>query len=140
MALLDTFKKETKETATKKDASVKSGSAKSDTKKKETKNMPRLVHVRKSIQEHDVLRRPHITEKATMLSEKNAYVFEVDTRTNKAEIRKAIVSLYGVDPVKINVTTIPAKKVFSRKGNKGVKAGVKKAIIYLKKGDTIDAL
>jgi len=87
----------------------------------------------------NVLISPRITEKATESAEKNRYVFEVDTKSNKNQIRVAVEEMYGVKPVKINITKIPSKNVFS-KGKKGVKSGGKKAIIYLKKGDSMEII
>lgn len=87
----------------------------------------------------NVLRRPHITEKASVLAEKNVYVFEVDKRANKITVRQAIKEIYKVDPVKINIVNSPSKRVFSR-GVKGVKSGKKKALVYLKKEDSIEII
>jgi len=87
----------------------------------------------------NVLIRPRITEKATESADKNKYVFEVDTKSNKNQIRVAVEDMYGVKPVKINITKIPSKNVFS-KGKKGVKSGGKKAVVYLKEGDSIEII
>lgn len=84
-----------------------------------------------------VLLRPRVTEKATDEAMKNTYIFEVDPRSNKEEIRQAVLHLYGVRPVKVHTMVLPAKKVLSR-GKRGVKAGGKKAVIYLKEGDSIE--
>ncbi len=84
-----------------------------------------------------VLLRPRVTEKATAEATKNTYVFEVDPRSNKEEIRQAIVHLYGVRPVKVHTMVLPAKEVLSR-GKRGIKSGGKKAVIYLKEGDSIE--
>ncbi|PIP73165.1 MAG: 50S ribosomal protein L23 [Candidatus Lloydbacteria bacterium CG22_combo_CG10-13_8_21_14_all_47_15] len=86
---------------------------------------------------HDIITRPHITEKSTALSAQNAYVFEVAPRATKNEIAKAVESIYGVKPVRVNVTKIPAKYVLVR-GRPGHKPGGKKAIVYLKEGDKIE--
>lgn len=84
-----------------------------------------------------VLSAPHITEKATFLSEGGAYVFKVSKRSNKILIKKAIKELYGLEPRKIGIINIPSKIRLSR-GRKGVKSGYKKAVVYLKKGDKIE--
>ncbi|MCR4330860.1 MAG: 50S ribosomal protein L23 [Patescibacteria group bacterium] len=84
-----------------------------------------------------VLLRPRVTEKATAEAMKNTYIFDVDPRSNKEEIRQAVLQLYGVRPVKVHTMVLPAKKVLSR-GKRGVKAGGKKAVIYLKEGDSIE--
>ncbi len=121
-------KNPTKENIDKKEVLVEKDSNKTTAK----------VSEKKSVRDFsNVLVRPRITEKATENAERSVYIFEVNVRSNKKEIRDAFVDKYGVTPVKVNITKIPAKKVFS-KGKKGVKSGGKKAIIYLKKGDTIE--
>ncbi len=84
-----------------------------------------------------VLNQPRITEKATMLSGFGCYTFEVPKDATKPEVLKTIESLYKVKPIKVRMITIPAKNVFKR-GRAGVKSGGKKAIIYLKKGETLE--
>ena len=85
----------------------------------------------------DVLLRPRITEKATEYTEKNVYVFEVAPNATKIQIIEAVKDLYKVTPVKINITKTPAKRIIVR-GKKGVRSGLKKALIFLKEGDKID--
>lgn len=80
--------------------------------------------------------RPHITEKASMQSNVNAYTFVVDALASKVSLAAEIKNDHKVTPVKINITNLPAKKVFVR-GNHGSVAGMKKAVVFLKKGDTI---
>lgn len=87
----------------------------------------------------NVLIRPRVTEKASMLSEKGTYVFEVDKRANKTLVASAVKEIYKVTPVKVNITNLPAKSTVSR-GVRGMKTGRKKAVVYLKKGDTISSL
>jgi len=87
----------------------------------------------------NILVRPHITEKATVSSEKSVYVFEVLSSANKKDVSKAFKEKYKVTPVKISTVTIPAKNVFVR-GKKGKKSGYKKAYIYLKKGEKIEVI
>ncbi|OHA60994.1 MAG: 50S ribosomal protein L23 [Candidatus Vogelbacteria bacterium RIFOXYD2_FULL_44_9] len=87
-----------------------------------------------------LLARPHITEKATMLNETNKfpiYTFVVDPSAHKTEIKKAIVALYKVTPVKINIINMPAKKV-TRRGKVGTTTATKKALVFLKVGDKIE--
>lgn len=91
------------------------------------------------MKENTIIKRPHITEKATALSEKGVYVFEVATKTNKREVVKAVHALYRVTPVKVRMITVPPKKVFIR-GRVGFTAKMKKAMVFLKKGDTIETL
>lgn len=84
-----------------------------------------------------VILRPRITEKASFLLEKNVHTFEVAPRATKEQVAKTIQAFYKVSPLKIRMVKNPAKKIFVR-GKKGVKAGVKKAFVYLKKGDKIE--
>lgn len=84
-----------------------------------------------------LIKNPRITEKASFAAEQNVYTFNVSKDATKNEVKKAIFSLYKVNPVKVNVLAFPAKQVFVR-GKKGVKQGGKKAFVYLKKGDKIE--
>ncbi|NTV44636.1 MAG: 50S ribosomal protein L23 [Candidatus Yonathbacteria bacterium] len=84
-----------------------------------------------------ILRTPRITEKATDSASRGAYVFNVDMRATKPEIIKAIKEVYGVEPVRVNITTVSAKRVVVR-GRLGVRSGGKKATVFLKKGETIE--
>ena len=87
-----------------------------------------------------VLTRPRITEKASSLAgnDKNrVYTFEVSEMANKALIGQAIKELFKVRPVKVNIINTRPKRVISR-GKRGVVSGLKKAMVYLKKGDKID--
>ena len=86
----------------------------------------------------NIILRPRITEKSGVASEKlNLYTFEVAKNATKPNISKAIKSIYKVTPMKIRTINLPSKQVF-RSGKKGVKSGIKKALIYLKKGDKIE--
>jgi large subunit ribosomal protein L23 len=80
---------------------------------------------------------PRVTEKAAMSSGDNVYTFNVSPDASKIEIKKAIHDLYGVMPMKVNTVAVPTKKV--RRGQTvGVKGGGKKALVFLKKGDSIN--
>lgn len=57
----------------------------------------------------DIIRRPVITEKSTDLMERNKYVFEVDLRANKTEIKQAIEHIFSVKVVNVNTIRMPAK-------------------------------
>lgn len=87
----------------------------------------------------NILRRPRITEKATVLSgrENAVYTFEVSTDANKKQIAEAVEHYFKVKPVKVNIVNLPAKNVFVRR-TRGTTAGIKKALVFLKKGDNID--
>ena len=88
---------------------------------------------------HNILKHPHITEKATVSSESSVYVFEVAPTATKTLIEKAFKAKYNVAPVKVSTVTIPAKNVFTR-GKRGVKSGYKKAYVTLKKGEKIEII
>jgi len=86
-----------------------------------------------------VLAGPHITEKANLLSEQGQYVFRVRKSTKKGAVKQAVEALYGVSVQGISMAQKPSKKV--RLGRKqGVKPGFKKAIVRLKKGETIEVI
>lgn len=90
----------------------------------------------------EILKKPIITEKMTMLGEKrNQYAFRVDKRANKIQIRKAIEEMYGVSIEAIN-TMVYAGKTKSRNTKGGIVVGrtdsFKKAIVTLKDGEAID--
>lgn len=86
-----------------------------------------------------ILKQPHITEKATALTEKNQYIFNVFAKANKPEVKKAVEGLYGVEVVAVRIVNIPAKK--RRLGRiSGWKPGYKKAIIKIKEGQKIEVL
>lgn len=79
---------------------------------------------------------PRVTEKAALASGANVYTFNVAPTATKIEIKKAIEDLYGVVPVKVATSTIKYKPV-QRRGILGTKGGGKKAMVTLKKGDSI---
>lgn len=86
-----------------------------------------------------VIVRPHVTEKAAMLSAKEApiYTFEILASGNKDLVAKEVKREFKVTPIKIRITNLPAKRVFVR-GKWGAHSAKKKALVYLKKGDKIE--
>jgi len=86
---------------------------------------------------YDVIRKPIITEKATIASEANAVVFEVAIGANKPQIKEAVEGLFGVKVKAVN-TTITKGKVKRFKGVVGKRKDVKKAYVTLEEGNTID--
>ncbi len=78
-----------------------------------------------------------ITEKASFAQEMNVYSFNVASDANKTEISKAILALYKVKPVKVNILSVPKRRT-SFRGRTANKGGGKKALVYLKKGDKIE--
>ena len=88
-------------------------------------------------QQYDVIRKPIITEKATMASEVGAVVFEVAPAATKPQIKEAVEALFGVKVKAVN-TTITKGKVKRFRGQMGKRKDVKKAYVTLEEGNTID--
>ncbi|MFZ1727121.1 MAG: 50S ribosomal protein L23 [Albidovulum sp.] len=86
---------------------------------------------------YDVIRKPIITEKATMASEHGAVVFQVDIAANKPQIKEAVEALFGVKVKAVN-TVVTKGKVKKFRGRPGVRNDVKKAYVTLEEGNTID--
>jgi len=86
---------------------------------------------------YDVIRRPVITEKATMASESGAVVFEVASDANKPQIKEAVETLFGVKVKAVN-TTVTKGKTKRFRGIRGRRNDVKKAYVTLEEGNTID--
>tara|TARA_B110000977_G_C10623640_1_gene317242 strand:+ start:143 stop:436 length:294 start_codon:yes stop_codon:yes gene_type:complete len=91
----------------------------------------------KKINSTDSIRQPIVTEKATILSEQNKTVFKVHSGANKNSIKKNIEKLFKVTVVKVNIINAKPKKKI-KQGKLSTKPGYKKAIITLKKGQSID--
>ena len=85
----------------------------------------------------DTIIAPTITEKATFLSEQNKIVFKVHTGANKKNIKKSIEKIFKVNVIKINTVNLKGKTKIVR-NKKTFKPGIKKAIVTLKKGQSID--
>ena len=86
---------------------------------------------------YDVIRKPVITEKATMASEANGLVFEVSMDANKPLIKEAVETLFNVKVKAIN-TTITKGKTKRFRGRPGTRKDVKKAYVTLEEGNMID--
>lgn len=86
---------------------------------------------------YDLIRKPIITEKATMASEHGAVVFEVHMDATKPQIKQAIEKLFNVKVKAVN-TTVTKGKVKKFKGRPGRRNDVKKAYVTLVEGNTID--
>ena len=85
---------------------------------------------------YEVLRRPLITEKSTVLQVQNKYAFEVARGANKPQIKQAVEKAFNVTVTGINVVNIPGKR--RRLGRQVLPSHPwKKAIVTLKPGDTI---
>ncbi|PZQ49608.1 MAG: 50S ribosomal protein L23 [Rhodovulum sulfidophilum] len=88
-------------------------------------------------EQYDLIRRPIITEKATMASENGAVVFEVQMSATKPQIKEAVEKLFNVKVKAVN-TTVTKGKVKKFRGRPGVRRDVKKAYVTLVEGNTID--
>ncbi|MBI2644118.1 MAG: 50S ribosomal protein L23 [Candidatus Wildermuthbacteria bacterium] len=87
----------------------------------------------------NVLRNPHITEKAVQMAEQNHYVFQVAPTATKHQVKRAVEDLYDVEVAGIRIVAAPPKPTrWQRK--RGTKSGYKKAIVTLEKGQKIEIL
>jgi len=86
---------------------------------------------------YDVLRRPLVTEKSTVLAERNKYCFEVARDANKAQIKEAVEKAFKVNVVSVNVMTVPGK--MRRAGRqRGMTPAWKKALVTVEEGNKIE--
>ncbi len=86
---------------------------------------------------YDTILSPVITEKATLLSDHNKVVFRVDLNSTKEEIATAVEELFKVKVVKVN-TLIQKGKTKRFRGHKGRRPDIKKAVVTLEEGQSID--
>jgi len=86
---------------------------------------------------YDKIYSPILTEKSTVLSDQNKIVFKVPNKANKNNLKKNIEKIFKVNVIKINIINKQSRKKLTRGRKINVK-GYKKAIITLKKGQTID--
>ena len=89
------------------------------------------------LRHYDVIVAPHITEKATMLSEYNAVVFKVSNTATKPQIKAAVEALFDVKVTNVN-TLVQKGKVKRWKGKPYTRSDVKKAVVTLAEGQSID--
>jgi large subunit ribosomal protein L23 len=137
MAIFGKKDKETKIKEDKKEVAPKA-EAKKATKKAEKPETSAPVTKATEKNLSNIILKPRITEKAAIKAdEANAYTFEVHKSATKTDVAEAIEKIYKVVPKKVNIVINPRKIVRNRKGS-GFKGGVKKAIVFLKKGDKID--
>ena len=86
---------------------------------------------------YDVIVSPVITEKATALSEHNKVVFKVRKDATKPQIKEAVEKLFDVKVVSVN-TLVTKGKVKMFRGTRGKRSDVKKAVVTLAEGESID--
>ncbi len=90
---------------------------------------------------YNILLRPIITEKSSFHSSKlNQYVFEVDRKASKPQIKEAVEKLFDVTVLRVNVINVPAKRSRRARSRRLLvrRSGYKKAIVTLAAGNTID--
>ncbi len=146
MAIFDFLKnKEEAEKAkarAKKAPAKKVSQVKSEEKKEEAKEVlpkPSAKQIKAGAFTYEAIKQPHISEKASYLAEKDQYIFEVSSSSNKNEIKKSIEGIYHVDVLSVNVVRVPSKK--RRVGKtEGFRKGYKKAVIKVKNGQKIEIL
>jgi large subunit ribosomal protein L23 len=102
----------------------------------ETTKKPRGVRLSREAM-YQIIRAPVITEKATLLSEKNQYVLRVSLDATKPQIKAAVEGLFGVNVVAVN-TIVRKGKTKRVKGRPGRRSDVKNAIVRLAKDQAID--
>ena len=145
MSLLDKFKK--KEKITDKKAEVKkadveveqkkSESVKKAVKTAEVKKPEKKKASKKNLQNaYKVLMYPLVSEKAATGESRGEYVFIVDNKANKIEIKKAVEEIYGIKPKTVRIINVEGKKVRSGR-TYGRRKDWKKAIVTLSKGQSI---
>lgn len=86
---------------------------------------------------YDTVLTPVITEKSTIVAENNQIVFEVPLSASKPEIKTAVEQLFNVSVTAVNTILTKGKNKRFR-GRLGRRSDVKKAVVTLKDGDTID--
>jgi large subunit ribosomal protein L23 len=88
-------------------------------------------------EQYDVIRRPIITEKATLVSEAGGVVFEVSKDATKPQIKAAVEDIFGVKVKAVN-TVLAKGKTKRFRGRPGERRDVKKAYVTLEEGNAID--
>jgi large subunit ribosomal protein L23 len=86
---------------------------------------------------YDIIRRPLITEKATLHVDQSKYSFEVASSANKIVIKDAVEAIFDVKVKQVNIVNIQGKRKYF-KGREGFRSDLKKAIVTLEKGQTLD--
>jgi large subunit ribosomal protein L23 len=90
-----------------------------------------------TVRHYDTILAPVITEKATLLSEQNKVVFQVAADASKDEIAAAVEALFKVNVTKVNTLNVKGKTKRFR-GREGRRSDVKKAVVTLAEGQSID--
>lgn len=139
MSILSVFKK--KDTAA--DLVAEKALAKKDSSKEKTKKKePKEEKVKMDLAGYrdvksNVLVRPVVTEKSSMMNADGRYVFEIADYATKQEVKTVVEKRYKVNVVRVNVVTVHPKKRM-RGAIQGKVSGYRKAMVFLKSGETID--
>lgn len=120
----------------KEDDKIKDENKGAKKKEVEAKKEPKKELKENTKDAYKILIKPLVSEKAAESGKLNQYIFIVDKKANKPEIKKAIQVVYGIKPTKVNVINTQGKKVrFGR--TYGKRKDWKKAIVTLPKGKSI---
>ncbi len=137
MGILDKIRKTDAEAEVKKDKAKPKKEKPVEEKRAEEKSEQPLP-ADEELLSHQILKEIHITEKTVGLEDEDQYVFRVDKKADKDQIRKAVERTYGVDVIKINTINVPRKR---RRGRTpGWRKGFKKAVVTIKKGQNIETI
>jgi large subunit ribosomal protein L23 len=92
------------------------------------------------VNSYEVLRRPVITEKNTLLNTEGKYIFEIAREANKLDVKRAVEEIFKVEVLAVNVINVHGKqrRSLGRRRTPGVTQSWKKAIVTLKPGDRIE--
>jgi large subunit ribosomal protein L23 len=85
-----------------------------------------------------ILRQARVTEKATMLREQNKYLFDVDPRATKIDVKKSVEKAFGKKVLKVNLYHVQSKTKWNTIGRPGKTPRIKRAIVQLYPGEKID--
>lgn len=86
---------------------------------------------------YDVIVRPVVTEKSTVLAEQNKVVFKISPTATKNDVKKAVESIFNVTVTKVNTINIDGKTKRFR-GQPGQRSDLRKAVVTLAAGQSID--
>ena len=88
---------------------------------------------------NDILKKPRFTEKSYLNTTFNKYIFDVDSRASKPEIKKAVSELFAVDVINVATMTVRSKKKYRgmKKRSLVKSTKFKKAVVEIKAGQSI---
>ena len=139
MAILDRFKKQSAESTADKPAkkpAAKKAPAKKAVKKEEATTTETSQAKSGNMLSNTLLRMPHVSEKAARLADRGTYVFRVAAHAEKISVKKAVEALYGVKVDSVRIINVSGKP-YGRGKRVSYRQDVKKALVTLKKGQTI---